>query len=47
MSKERKDSQQYDIPAHGSLGLLALGDRGLRAWREVRDKEKANKGTKK
>lgn len=26
----------YDIPASGSLGLLALGWRGLAAWREAR-----------
>ncbi|MCA9972187.1 MAG: alkaline phosphatase family protein [Anaerolineales bacterium] len=27
----------YDIPAAGSLGLLALGARGLDAWRQVRN----------
>ena len=26
----------YDIPAEGSLGLLALGARGVIAWREKR-----------
>jgi hypothetical protein len=30
----------YEVPAKGSLGLLAFGDKGLRAWREVRDKDK-------
>ena len=27
----------YEIPVEGSLGLLALGARGLTAWRRVRD----------
>ncbi|MEM1324378.1 MAG: hypothetical protein AAGI23_00410 [Bacteroidota bacterium] len=26
--------QQFDIPVEGSLGLLALGDIGLIAWRK-------------
>lgn len=26
--------EEYDIPVEGSLGLLALGDVGLTAWRE-------------
>jgi len=29
-----KDGQKFDVPVHGSLGLLALGDIGLMAWRE-------------
>ncbi len=37
MSKElRKHSTE--ITEKGSLGLLALGDVGLRAWREVKKK---------
>lgn len=28
--------ENYDIPAEGSLGLLALGYIGLMAWREKR-----------
>ncbi|MEZ4772370.1 MAG: hypothetical protein R3D00_04240 [Bacteroidia bacterium] len=28
--------QCFEIPADGSLGLLALGYAGLMAWREVR-----------
>lgn len=28
---------QVEITAEGSLGLLALGDVGLRAWRKVRN----------
>jgi hypothetical protein len=27
----------YEIPVEGSLGLLAVGYRGLLAWREKRD----------
>jgi hypothetical protein len=30
--------KEYKIPPHGSLGLLALGDIGLKQWREVRKK---------
>ena len=35
----------YKIPPEGSLGLLALGDIGLEAWRKVKrefNKEKLN-----
>ena len=34
----------YKVPKKGSLGLLAMGDKGLRAWREVRDQKEAKKG---
>ena len=36
----------YDIPVEGSLGLLALGARGIIEWRKVRDaqNEKITKG---
>jgi hypothetical protein len=30
----------YVIPVEGSLGLLALGDEGLQAWRRIRDEHK-------
>jgi hypothetical protein len=35
---EEKESQQkvFEIPPEGSLGLLALGAVGLRAWRKAR-----------
>ncbi|HRZ77307.1 MAG TPA: hypothetical protein P5248_08070 [Bacteroidales bacterium] len=26
----------FDVPVKGSLGLLALGDLGLKAWRKAR-----------
>jgi hypothetical protein len=40
MNKADKNQQPvYKVPVKGSLGLLAYGDRGLRAWREVRDKD--------
>ncbi len=50
MNRENKESNsvnsKYNIPLEGSLGLLALGDIGLRAWRKVkreaRDKNKSN-----
>lgn len=29
-----KDNQAFEIPVEGSLGLLALGDIGLWAWRQ-------------
>lgn len=29
-----KDGKPFDIPLQGSLGLLALGDLGLMAWRK-------------
>jgi hypothetical protein len=35
MSKELKN-QPIEITEKGSLGLLALGDVGLRAWRKVK-----------
>jgi len=36
--KQTQDQRQaFDIPIEGSLGLLALGADGLRAWRAVRD----------
>ena len=31
-----KEGRKYDIPIEGSLGLLALGAVGLKAWRKVR-----------
>ena len=30
----------YKIPVEGSLGLLAYGDLGLRAWRKVKHENK-------
>jgi len=29
--------KKYEIPAEGSLGLLALGARGIIEWRKVRN----------
>lgn len=31
----------FEIPAEGSLGLLALGAVGIKAWRKKRDEAKA------
>lgn len=40
MSKESnktpKVGDEYQIPVEGSLGLFALGYRGVTAWRKVR-----------
>ena len=37
-----KEGKKIDIPIEGSLGLLALGAKGLIAWREKRDSVKNN-----
>ena len=39
--KKEKDTKvkEYEVPALGSLGLLALGDIGLKLWREKRNSE--------
>lgn len=37
--------QSFTITIEGSLGLLAYGDVGLRAWREVKQKNKAKNNT--
>ena len=44
MGKEEKN--EFEIPVAGSLGLLALGYRGVEAWRKVRDEAMANMATK-
>ncbi len=31
-----KDGQPFQVPVEGSLGLMALGYKGLIAWRQVR-----------
>ncbi len=36
MSDQEIEKVKLDIPATGSLGLLALGDVGLKAWRKKR-----------
>ncbi len=38
-----KDGNSFSIPPQGSLGLLALGDIGLTAWRQVREQSRAEK----
>lgn len=44
-ANSKPDDQQhpktYEVTAEGSLGLLALGAQGIRAWRKKRDEEKA------
>lgn len=34
--KEGEDKLEFKITEKGSLGLLAYGDIGLRAWRKVK-----------
>ena len=36
----KKIINAIEIPADGSLGLLALGAVGIKAWRKKRDEEK-------
>lgn len=36
--KDSSFEHSFQIPIEGALGLLAIGHRGLRAWRQVRDK---------
>lgn len=47
MQKEKTEQPVFNVPPDGSLGLLALGYRGLVAWRkrreEVREKVKEKK----
>lgn len=42
-NKEIQNMQSYSITVEGSLGLLTYGDIGLRAWREVKQKNNAEK----
>lgn len=44
-NKNLQNMQPFTITVEGSLGLLAYGDVGLRAWREVKQKNKAEKST--
>ena len=30
--------KEYNVPPGGALGLLALGNIGVRAWKDARDK---------
>ncbi|MDG4715037.1 MULTISPECIES: hypothetical protein [Winogradskyella] len=42
MNKETIN-HNYEVTEKGSLGLLALGDVGLRAWREVKKQAKSKR----
>jgi hypothetical protein len=39
-----KDGEPIDIPIGGAIGLLALGDVGLIAWRQKRQQAKVELG---
>lgn len=50
MKKNLKEvPKQFEVPAEGSLGLLALGAVGLKAWRKARNEsiKKARKENEK
>lgn len=42
----KKKVVPYDVPVEGSLGLLALGAAGIKAWREKRDELKKQQAKK-
>lgn len=37
----KKEEEKFEVPVAGSLGLLALGYKGVVAWRKVRDEAMA------
>ena len=41
-----KTGKEHEIPLEGSLGLLALGAVGLKAWRQKRMEEQKKKSEK-
>ena len=41
-----KKHKIIQMPPDGSLGVLALGDIGIKLWREAKEKEKKNKEKK-
>lgn len=45
--EKQDDMKKYQISVEGSLGLLAYGDIGLRAWREVKKHYKQNQTNEK
>lgn len=47
LPKEYKPGDTYEVPVEGSLGLLALGHRGLEAWRKALDDAKKERTGKK
>lgn len=47
MRKQERSSEEFKIPVEGSLGILALGDIGLRAWRQVKKNKRQKDDEKK
>ena len=47
MSQKERKKVKFDVGAEGSLGLLAFGAVGLKAWREKRGELKIIKKPKK
>lgn len=42
---KNKTNLEYSVDEHGSLGLLAYGHLGLKAWRQAKIKAAKNKNT--
>ncbi len=38
LNESLQPGTRFEVPIEGSLGLLALGAKGLDVWRKVRDK---------
>lgn len=47
MNKSQKNIPEYEVNELGSLGLLALGYKGLRIWREKKLEIQKEKHVKK
>lgn len=41
-----KDKKVIEMPPEGSLGVLALGDIGIKLWREAREKARKERKNK-
>jgi hypothetical protein len=39
--KKRILEKEFDIPVAGSLGILAIGAKGIQAWRKKKAQEEA------
>jgi len=40
MKKNDRNKKKYIITKKGSLGLLAYGDLGFKAWRKIKSKQR-------
>jgi hypothetical protein len=46
MKEKKKGSNKYIVDEKGSLGLLAIGYKGLRAWRAKKKESQKQKNEK-